>query len=97
MDLNILPSAYTQIIYLTISPEHDLKDIDTKSGAIWSQALDAVEQTAAYQRLYWGRSVEQPEKVQLHIGRSLCIVLCSQDFLFLRDLPIGILIDISEH
>lgn len=70
MDLNKLSSAFVQIVYLTIDPEHNLKDESTESGATWSRALDVVERSTACQRLHWGRSVEQPDKVQLHIGKS---------------------------
>lgn len=68
MDLTSLPSSVTQIVYLVISADKDLKDKATETGTIWLQALDTIEGSAGYQRLYWGRSVEQPEKVQLHVG-----------------------------
>lgn len=70
MDLNKLPSAMTQIIYLTISAAKPLKDVESEAGKSWSKALDQVEQSGGYQRLFWGRSVESPDKVQLHIVRS---------------------------
>ncbi len=61
--------AVTQIQYLTIPEARTLGDADSYYGKLWSAALDLVEQSAGFQRLYWGRSLEKPENVQLHIGR----------------------------
>lgn len=69
MDLNKLPSAITQIVYLTVPADTTLEDDASEAGKSWSQALDVVEESIGYQKLYWGRSVEQPQKVQLHIGK----------------------------
>lgn len=70
MDLTVLPSAITQILYFTIPPSNDLKDASSEAGKKWLQALNEIEGSAGYERLFWGRSVEQPEKVQLHVVRS---------------------------
>ncbi|KAK5942713.1 hypothetical protein PMZ80_005279 [Knufia obscura] len=68
MDITALPSAVTQIIYLTIASGKDLKDSSSASGRIWSQSLDELEKSNC-QKLFWGRSVEHPDKVQLHLVR----------------------------
>jgi hypothetical protein len=57
----------TQIIYLTIPAEKNLKDGPTSK--IWSKALTILESHPGFLRLYWGRSAEHPEKVQLHVGK----------------------------
>ena len=63
MDLSALPSAVVQIAYLTIASPNELqKDA-------WSKGLSTIENSTGYKSLYWGRSVEQPTKVQLHIGK----------------------------
>ena len=61
-------SPITQILYLSIPPDRDLKGV--VYGLLWTSALDLIEQSDGLQRLYWGRSLEQPENVQLHVGRS---------------------------
>lgn len=70
MDITKLSSAVTQIVYLTIPPNKSLIDADSSSGRIWSEALDSIADTRGYQELRWARSVEQPDKVQLHIIRK---------------------------
>lgn len=60
----------TQIIYLTVDPDKDLKDTTTEAGKSWSRALDLLQQHIGFQRLYWGRSPEDKSKVQLHVGKS---------------------------
>lgn len=59
----------TQIIYLNIAPKELLDDKTTPSGKLWAKSLDFIEGNIGFQRLYWGRRLEEPEKVQLHIGR----------------------------
>lgn len=62
-------SPITQIIYLRIPPEKDLKEsTEQYYGKLWAKALDVIEKSAGFQRVYWGRSLEQPENVQIHIG-----------------------------
>ena len=68
--MTALPSSITQIVYFTISPDIDLNDANSQAGKAWSLALDVLENSSGYQYLFWGRSVEQPAKVQLHIIRS---------------------------
>jgi len=70
MELTTLPSATTQIIYLTIPPDRNLKDITSEAGKTWARALGNLADSEGYQGLFWGRSVEQPEKVQLHVIRA---------------------------
>lgn len=70
MDLRSLPQAHVQIIYLTISASVDLKDSTSRAGTIWHQGLDHVSKSEGYQRCHWGRSVENPDQVQLHIVRT---------------------------
>ena len=62
-------TSVTQIIHLSIPPDRYLKDASSYHGSLWSSMLDLIEQSEGFQRLYWGRSLERPEDVQLHIGR----------------------------
>lgn len=59
----------TQIFYFTIGKDQDLTK-DSDASRTWSRAIDTLEQHPGFQRCYWGRSPENPEKVQLHIGKS---------------------------
>lgn len=58
----------TQIMYLDISPDQCLDQKTTDAGRRWSQALDAITPSPGLVKLYWGRRLEEPEKVQLHLG-----------------------------
>ncbi|KAI1812612.1 hypothetical protein GGS20DRAFT_525578 [Poronia punctata] len=68
----------TQIIYLVIPPSSDLSG-NGDAGRLWTKAQDIIEQSAGFQRLYWGRRLEEPENVQLHIVRKT--LQQHQDFL----------------
>jgi hypothetical protein len=63
------PTPITQILYLRIPPEKDLKESTGQYyGKLWAKALDVIEKSEGFQRVYWGRSLEQPENVQIHVG-----------------------------
>ena len=67
-----MSSPVTQIIYLTIPAEKSLKDFQSETGKVWSEALDLVQEHGGFRRLYWGRSPEDVSKVQLHVSKSIC-------------------------
>jgi hypothetical protein len=56
----------TQIIHLRLDASQQIKLGDLKA---WQKALDLCEQAAGFKRLYWGRSLEHPEHLELHIGQ----------------------------
>lgn len=58
----------TQIIYLNIPPDQQLDQRNTRAGDEWDKALNIVTESPGFKKLYWGRRLEEPEKVQLHIG-----------------------------
>lgn len=58
----------TQMILLNISVQYDLKDKKRSNGRLWQRALNAVKKAPGFVRLYWGRRVEEPDSVHLHIG-----------------------------
>lgn len=68
----------TQIIYLNVAPTQLLEQKQTDAGSKWSKALGSITDCPGFVRLYWGRRLEEPEKVQLHLGwfpcfrRALC-------------------------
>ncbi|PSR84439.1 hypothetical protein BD289DRAFT_434155 [Coniella lustricola] len=57
----------TQIMYMAISPDRQLSDANSQAGRKWSAALDLVQSCAGLIKLYWGRRLEEPEKIQLHL------------------------------
>lgn len=58
----------TQIFYLEIDADKQLEDRNAEAGRLWASSLDLLETAQGFQRLYWGRRLEEPHKVQLHIG-----------------------------
>lgn len=58
----------TQIFYLEIDADKKLEDRSTEAGRLWASSLDLLETAQGFERLYWGRRLEGPHKVQLHIG-----------------------------
>jgi len=59
----------TQVIYLVIPSSEDLGG-NGDAGRLWNKAQDMIERSPGFQRLYWGRRLEEPENVQLHIGKK---------------------------
>lgn len=49
-------------------PAGDLDDRTKSEGKAFQEILELVKSTPWFKRLYWGRQVETPENVQLHIG-----------------------------
>ncbi|CZR54090.1 uncharacterized protein PAC_03973 [Phialocephala subalpina] len=60
----------TQMIIVSISTIHNLNGI-SQAGQTWKAILDLIRRTPGFKRLYWGRQVEDPERVQLHVVRGL--------------------------
>lgn len=59
----------TQILYVDVDPAHILEDADTPAGKLWVDLLDLLQDTPGFRRLYWGQRLEEPEKVQVHVGK----------------------------
>lgn len=60
----------TQILYIDVDPSLNLEDENQAAGKIWAEILDLIQDSPGFQRLYWGRRLEEPEKVQLHTVRD---------------------------
>jgi hypothetical protein len=58
----------TQILTISLPPSTPIEDRTTSPGKTWQQILELIRLSPGYQRLYWGRHIEDPDKVQLHIG-----------------------------
>lgn len=58
----------TQMIILPIKEDLKIDNSSTKEGQLWSQILDVLERWSGFRRLYWGRHVEEPSQVHLHVG-----------------------------
>ncbi|KAK7911878.1 hypothetical protein PG985_014359 [Apiospora marii] len=43
---------------------------DTEPRQIWVKLLDLIASSPGFVRLYWGRRLEEPEKLQLHIVKN---------------------------
>ncbi|KAH7035867.1 uncharacterized protein B0I36DRAFT_382491 [Microdochium trichocladiopsis] len=60
----------TQILYLDVDPARNLEDESTRDGKLWAEMLDLLQDSPGFKRLYWGRRLEEPEKVQIHVVRD---------------------------
>ncbi|KAK8029828.1 hypothetical protein PG993_011119 [Apiospora rasikravindrae] len=60
----------TQVLYVDIPPSSDLADKSTEPGLKWAKLLNTIACSPGFVRLYWGRRLEEPEKVQLHIVKD---------------------------
>lgn len=58
----------TQVLYVDVPASSDLGNSSAEPGRVWAKLLDNIAGSPGFVRLYWGRRLEEPEKVQLHIG-----------------------------
>lgn len=66
-----LPDAVpTAMITLPIKNSATIEDPNSADGQVWEGVLKAIEASAGYERLYWGRWRERKDKVQLHVARQ---------------------------
>ncbi|KAH8767555.1 hypothetical protein BGZ57DRAFT_930193 [Hyaloscypha finlandica] len=61
----------TQMLILSIPASKPIEDPTSPAGTTWQEILELIRKSKGYKRLYWGRHVEKPDHVQLHIVRSL--------------------------
>lgn len=61
----------TEIATLPLDAGANLEDPQSSSSKIWQSALDTISQQDGYQRLYWGRQVENPQIMMLLVGKEL--------------------------
>lgn len=64
------PAAPTQMIILPIQETLLIDQPSTQEGQVWSQILGILEKFTGFQRLDWGRHVEEPGQGHLHIGEK---------------------------
>ncbi|PKY03534.1 hypothetical protein P168DRAFT_327593 [Aspergillus campestris IBT 28561] len=64
------PAVPTQMIILPIKATATIEDVSTPDGQLWTQILDTLEAWPGFQRLYWGRHVEEPDVTELHVVRD---------------------------
>ncbi|KAK7995229.1 hypothetical protein PG990_014002 [Apiospora arundinis] len=60
----------TQVLYIDVPASSDLGNSSAEPGRVWAKLLDNIAGSPGFVRLYWGRRLEEPEKVQLHIVKN---------------------------
>ncbi|KAL3463434.1 hypothetical protein BJX64DRAFT_120959 [Aspergillus heterothallicus] len=60
----------TQIITLFLRDSIEIEDVNSSDGKLWSRALDLLESSPGFRKVYWGRHVEEAGKVQVHVVRD---------------------------
>lgn len=60
----------TEIAILPLAVGAKVEDTNSPSHAIWQSRLDTIASQGGYQRLYWGRKVEDQNVIWLLIGTS---------------------------
>lgn len=61
----------TELATFPIASGAAVEDGDSAAGKVWQSTLDTVSQQDGFQRLYWGREVEDPSVLQLFVGNSI--------------------------
>lgn len=63
-------SQCTQMILLkNVSVQYDLRDKKRGMGRVWWRAIKILQQSPGFVRVYFGRRVEIPDTVHLHVGK----------------------------
>ncbi|KAL2842759.1 hypothetical protein BJY01DRAFT_248913 [Aspergillus pseudoustus] len=60
----------TQIITFSLKKSITIEDANSFDGTLWKHALDILENSTGFRKLYWGRHVEEAGKVQVHVVRD---------------------------
>lgn len=59
----------TELATLPLASGAAIEDADSPAGKVWQSTIDTVSQQDGFQRLYWGREVENQSVLQLFIGK----------------------------
>jgi hypothetical protein len=54
----------TEIVYLPLKP-----NLDLDTNATWAKTLTTIAQQPGVKAAYWGRQIENPDTVQMAIGK----------------------------
>lgn len=58
----------TELATIPLASGAAIEDSNSPAGKVWQSTLDTVSQQDGYQRIYYGREVENPSVLQLFIG-----------------------------
>ena len=60
----------TEIATIPLTAGSKIEDPESPAGKVWQSTIDTVSSQPGYQRLYYGREVENPSVVQLFVGKE---------------------------
>ena len=60
----------TEIVTIPLLPDVAIEDQATQAGKEWKAAIEQLHGIAGCQRIYFGRYVEDKNKLQLLVGQS---------------------------
>ena len=60
----------TEFATLPLAVGAEVEDLSSEAGKVWHSSLDTVSQQDGFQRLYWGREVENDNVLNLFIGKT---------------------------
>jgi hypothetical protein len=58
----------TQLTILSLHPETPIEDPSTEAGKVWKSTLETIAAQPGREHVFWGRRVEDPSIVHLHIS-----------------------------
>ncbi|KAI9781172.1 MAG: hypothetical protein M1839_006280 [Geoglossum umbratile] len=58
----------TQLTVLSLHPDTPIEDSSTEAGRVWKSTLETIAAQPGCEHVFWGRQVEDPSTVQLHIN-----------------------------
>ena len=65
----------TEIAIVSLIEDATIEDKESHSGTIWQESLATVANQTGFQKLYWGRHVENPSIVSILVGELQSIAL----------------------
>ena len=62
----------TELATIPLASGADIEDPTSPAGKVWQSTLDTVSQQDGFQKVHWGREVENPSVLNFLVGKNRC-------------------------
>ena len=69
----------TELATIPLTSGATIEDADSPAGKVWRATLDTISQQDGFQKVYWGREVENPSILELFVGKVPPFLLLSNE------------------
>lgn len=61
----------TEFAFIPLLAGANIEDPSTSAGTVWKECLATAEKQKGFQRLYWGRQIENPSVLEFLVGEFI--------------------------